>query len=65
VTFYGQSRPGREDSRHHADIATRLDPFSPLIWWLKSLYYHYFRDFEGTLFAAEHALELHPDDVAS
>lgn len=52
-----------DDSRHHADLATRLDPFSPLIWWLRFLHYHYFRDFQGALVAAEHALEFHPDDV--
>ena len=53
----------RNESRRYAETATRLDPFSPFSWWMRSVVSHYNRDPEDALDAAEQGLELSQDDV--
>lgn len=50
-------------SRMHADTAARLDPFSPLIWFLCALHFRYFGKFEQSLAAVREGLEIRPEDV--
>ena len=54
-----------EESRSLAVTATRLDPFSPLSWSLRSVASLYRRDPGDALAAAEHGLELNPEDLLS
>lgn len=51
------------ESRLHAETASRLDPFSPLIWFVNALHYRYFGNFEQSLVAAREGLEIRPEDV--
>lgn len=53
----------RDESRRHVETATRLDPFSPFSWWMRSVVSHYNRDPVDALAAAEQGLELSPDDI--
>jgi tetratricopeptide (TPR) repeat protein len=54
-----------EESHRLAVTATRLDPFSPLSWSLRSVASFYRRDPGDALAAAEHGLELNPEDLLS
>lgn len=51
-----------DESQDYAATATRLDPFSPFSWLIRSLCSHYRRDFEDQLVSAGQGLEFHSAD---
>lgn len=54
----------RREALEFSRRAIDLEPFSPLMWFLRGLQFHYFEDFESCREASIQGLEIRPQDVS-